>query len=70
MQAGTFTGKQKGEFVETVFMFLAIAFAVIMLILLPKYAKFIHQQPKERLEQIRRQEEAQKQSLENENPKE
>lgn len=34
-----------------------IIFAAIMIYLLPKYAKFIHQQPKLRQEQIRKLEE-------------
>ena len=53
---------------ETVFMILAIAFAVIMLILLPKYAKFIHQQPKARMEELRKREEAERQNLDDNKP--
>ncbi len=49
---------------ETVFLILAIAFVVIMLILLPKYAKFIHQQPKAHMEELRRREEETKRTLE------
>lgn len=41
---------------ETVFMILAIGFAVVMLFLLPKYAKFIHQQPKAHMEKMREKE--------------
>ena len=42
---------------ETLFLISGIIFAAIMIYLLPKYAKFINQQPKLRLEQIRKLEE-------------
>ncbi|MFQ5449919.1 MAG: hypothetical protein ACE5E9_04785 [Nitrospinaceae bacterium] len=41
---------------ETVFFILGIVFAGVMLFMLPKYAKFINEQPKARLEEIRRKE--------------
>ena len=44
---------------ETALLLLAIIFAVIMIILLPKYAKFIHTQPKLAQEKKRQLEEEQ-----------
>lgn len=46
-----------GGFVETALLILAGIFVVGMLILLPKYAKFIHNQPKIEADNIRRREE-------------
>ena len=51
---------------ETILMIAGLTFAAVMIYLLPKYAKFIHQQPKLRLENIRKQEEDKK----NNKPKE
>ena len=45
-----------GGVVETLFTILAIAFGVSMILLLPKYAKFIHQQPKLHREQMEKKE--------------
>ncbi len=49
---------------ETFLTILAIVFAGVMLYLLPKYAKFIHQQPKMHMEKMRLEEE-QKKAAEN-----
>jgi choline-glycine betaine transporter len=46
-----------GGVVETILIIAGLTFAAVMIYLLPKYAKFIHQQPKLRLDQIRKQEE-------------
>lgn len=45
-----------GGFVETAMLILAIIFAVVMIILLPKYAKFIHNQPRIDIENKRQEE--------------
>ena len=37
---------------ETIFMVLAVAFGVGMILLLPKYARFIHEQPHLHREQM------------------
>ena len=49
-------------------MILAGIFAVGMLILLPKYARFIHNQPKMHLEKKRQQEEQQNNGQKPQNP--
>ena len=46
-----------GGFVETLIMVMGSIFTVGMLILLPKYAKFIHNQPKMHLDKKRQEEE-------------
>ncbi len=45
---------------DTFIMVLAGVFAVGMMFMLPKYAKFINNQPKEHLERMRQQEEEEK----------
>lgn len=42
---------------ETLFLISGLIFAAIMIYLLPKYAKFIHTQPKLHQDQMRKQEE-------------
>lgn len=49
---------------ETALLVVAIIFAVVMIILLPKYAKFIHTQPRIDIER-KRQEEAEQNSKNN-----
>lgn len=49
-------------------MVLAGIFAVGMMILLPKYAKFIHAQPKLHIEKMRRQEEEDNDAKKGQNP--
>jgi uncharacterized ion transporter superfamily protein YfcC len=50
--------------VETTILVVAIIFTVVVLILLPKYAKFIHTQPRIDIER-RRQQEAEQNSKNN-----
>ena len=42
---------------DTFILVIAGVFAVVMMFMLPKYAKFINNQPKEHLERMRQQEE-------------
>ena len=45
---------------DTFILVLAGVFAVVMLFMLPKYARFINNQPKQHLERMREKEEAEK----------
>ncbi len=36
---------------EALFLFFSVIFAVVMIFMLPKYARFIHEQPKKHMEQ-------------------
>jgi hypothetical protein len=54
--------------VETFILLLAGVFTVVMLILLPKYAKFIHNQPKMQLDKNRQLEDEHNPAKNRENP--
>jgi hypothetical protein len=54
--------------VDTFILVIAGVFAVVMLFMLPKYARFINTQPKEHMEKMRQQEEAEKAAKSGEKP--